>query len=106
MQCERHDVQERTIATESGHNRWLRVAGRSDRRGGIQPALVGVAIDLVRESLGWAARCEARLYGIHCLDVASFAIVAILLMGVAGLASWLPARRSARVDPMVALRSE
>jgi hypothetical protein len=55
MQCERHDVQERTIATESGHNRWLRVAGRSDRRGGIQPALVGVAIDLVRESLGWAA---------------------------------------------------
>jgi ABC-type antimicrobial peptide transport system permease subunit len=94
-----------TIATESGHNRWLRVAGRSDRRGGIQPALVGVAIDLVRVS-GLGRLMRATLYGIHTLDVASFAIVAILLMGVAGLASWLPARRSARVNPMVALRSE
>jgi ABC-type antimicrobial peptide transport system permease subunit len=45
-------------------------------------------------------------YGIDALDVTSFEIGAILLMGVAGLASWLPARRSARVDPMVALRSE
>jgi ABC-type antimicrobial peptide transport system permease subunit len=94
-----------TIATESGHNRWLRVAGRSDRRGGIQPALVGVAIDLVRVS-GLCRLMRATLYGIHTLDVTSFAIVAILLMGVAGLASWLPARRSARVNPMVALRSE
>jgi hypothetical protein len=86
MRCERHDVHERTIATESGHNRWLRVAGRSDRRGGIQPALVGVAIDLVRVS-GWGRLMQSTLYGIHTLDVASFAIVAILLMGVAGLAS-------------------
>jgi hypothetical protein len=105
MRCERHDVHERTIATESGHNRWLRVAGRSDRRGGIQPALVGVAIDLVRVS-GLGRLMRSTLYGIHTLDVASFAIVAILLMGVAGLASGSPARRSARVDPMVALRSE
>ena len=105
MRCERHDVDERTIATESGHKRWLRVAGRSDRRGGILPALVGVAIDLVRVS-GLGRLMRSRPYGIDALDVASFAIVAILLMGGAGLASWLPARRSARVDPMVALRSE
>ena len=104
MRCDRHDVDERTIATESGHNRWLRVAGRSDRRGGIQPALVGVAIDLVRVS-GLGRLMRSTLYGIHTLDVASFEIVAIA-DGVAGLACWLPARRSARVDPMVALRSE
>ena len=105
MQCERHDVHERTIATESGHKRWLRVAGRSDRRGGIHPTLVGVAIDLVRVS-GLGRLMRSTPYGIDALDVTSFAIVAILLMGVAGLASWLPARRSARVNPMVALRSE
>ena len=105
MQCERHDVHERTIATESGHKRWLRVAGRSDRRGGIQPVLVGVAIDLVRVS-GLGRLMRSTPYGIDALDVTSFEIGAILLMGVAGLASWLPARRSARVDPMVALRSE
>src|ERR1022692_4775609 len=100
MQCERHHVHERTIATESGHKRWLRVAGRSDRRGGIQPALVGVAIDLVRVS-GLGRLIRSTLYGIDTLDVASFEIVAIA-DGVAGLACWLPARRSARVDPMVA----
>ena len=65
----------------------------------------GVAIDLVRVS-GLGRLMRSTLYGIDTLDVASFAIVAILLMGVAGLASWLPPRRSARVDPMVALRSE
>ena len=110
MRCERHDVHERTIATESGHNRSVRVAGRSDRLGGVQPALVGVANDLVRVSVGppEAKYAVQHLYphGIHILDVASFAIVAILLMGVAGFASWLPAPRSARVDPMVAPRSE
>jgi len=105
MQGERHDVHERAIATESRHKRWLRVAGRSDRRSGILPALVGVAIDLVRVS-GLGRLMRSRPYGIDALDVASFAIVAILLTGVAGPASWLPARRSARVDPMVALRSE
>ena len=105
MRCERHDVHERTIATESRHNRWLRVAGRSDRRGGIQPALVGVAIDLVRVS-GLGRPMRSTLYGIHTLDVASFAIVAILLMG-GGRARLLVARPSlGRVDPMVALRSE
>jgi hypothetical protein len=83
MQCERHDVHERTIATESGHKRWLRVAGRSDRRGGIQPALVGVAIDLVRVS-GLGRLMRSTPYGIDALDVASFAIVAILLMGWPG----------------------
>jgi len=91
MQGERHDVHERAIATESGHKRWLRVAGRSDRRSGILPALVGVAIDLVRVS-GLGRLMRSRPYGIDALGVASFAIVAILLMG--GRARLLVARPS------------
>jgi hypothetical protein len=90
MRCQRHDVHERTIATESGHKRWLRVAGRSDRRGGIQP-LVGVAIDLVRVS-GLGRLMRSTLYGIDTLDVASFEIVAIADGG--GRARLLVARPS------------
>ena len=39
-------------------------------------------------------------------DPATLAIVAVVLAVTALLASWLPARRAARVDPMLALRSE
>ena len=40
------------------------------------------------------------------VDVSVFAIVPVVLLGVATLASWIPARRGARVDPAVALRNE
>jgi putative ABC transport system permease protein len=49
---------------------------------------------------------EGLLYGVGPHDPATIAAVAVLLLGAALLACWIPARRASRVDPLIALRAE
>jgi predicted permease len=49
---------------------------------------------------------ERVLFGVSALDPVAFATVPALLIGIAALASYVPARRAVRIDPLIALRSE
>lgn len=49
---------------------------------------------------------ESLLYGVSATDPATFAAVCVGFAAVAGLATWLPARRAARIDPIQALKAE
>jgi putative ABC transport system permease protein len=74
-------------------------------RQGMMPAAIGIGVGLV---LAPALTLLVRrmLVGISPTDPLTFGSVVVLLLGVALAACLLPARRAARVDPMVALRSE
>ncbi|HET7025375.1 MAG TPA: ABC transporter permease, partial [Gemmatimonadales bacterium] len=72
---------------------------------GLRLALIGVGIGLVT-SLLMTRFLSGLLYDLSTTDPTTFAVLSALLVLVALLASYLPARRATKVDPMVALRAE
>ncbi|HMV49148.1 MAG TPA: ABC transporter permease, partial [Blastocatellia bacterium] len=102
-----HAVAERThelgirlaLGAQSGDIAWL-VVGQ-----GIKLVALGLALGLAG---AWAATRVLRgiLYGVSVTDPLTFAGIALLLLAVALVACWIPARRAARVDPLAALRAE
>jgi ABC-type antimicrobial peptide transport system permease subunit len=101
------------------------VVSQRTREIGLRMAVGATQWDIVRAILGYSARLTAAgltlgiaaavaatrllstlLFGVSPLDPKVFLAVAVLLASVALLASWLPARRAAAVDPMAALRED
>jgi putative ABC transport system permease protein len=72
---------------------------------GLALTAVGLAVGLAG-ALVLTRSLSTLLFGVRATDPASFAAVAVVLLGVSLLASYLPARRATKVDPLVALRNE
>ena len=81
---------------------------------GVQRLIVrqGMVLTLIAVALGLGAAFAVTklftsiLYGVRPHDLLTFTVVPVFLTGVAALACWIPSRRAARVDPLVALRYE
>jgi putative ABC transport system permease protein len=74
-------------------------------REGLEITLLGVAVGLVA-ALGLSRVMADYIYGVKATDPLTFAAAAAALVAVALLASYIPALRATRVDPVVALRHE
>ena len=89
------------IALGASHERVVRlVLGQ-----GLALTVTGVVLGLA--GAFWLTRLlSALLFGVQPTDTFTFGVVAVILLGIASLASYLPARRAARVDPVIAMRAE
>jgi len=73
-------------------------------RQGLRLAGLGTLLGLIGAAIG-GRFVQSLLYGVNALDPVAFTVVPALLVGVAALAVYLPARRASRGDPVKALRS-
>ena len=74
-------------------------------RQGMALVVVGLVVGLML-ALSLTRLIAGQLYGVSATDPATFAAIALSLATVAFVACWIPARRAAKVDPMIALRCE
>jgi predicted permease len=72
-------------------------------RDGMWLVLISVALG-VPIALGAARLATSMLYGVRPYDMGTYCAVPVVLLGVALMACWIPSRRAARVDPIIALR--
>jgi putative ABC transport system permease protein len=98
------------------HEIGIRMALGADRRNlllmvvrqGMTLTLIGIALGLAGAYVltKYLETLTSMLFGVEARDPWTFAVIAILLIGVALLACLIPARRATRVDPLTALRYE
>ena len=74
-------------------------------RSGLLITLIGISIGILT-AIGATNVLASQLYGIGATDPATFIVISVLLISVALLACYLPARGATKVDPMIALRYE
>ena len=69
------------------------------------PTLIGIAVGIAAAAM-LTRLASSMVYGVTPLDPATFAASVGVLLSVALAATWMPARRAIRIDPLVALRHE
>jgi predicted permease len=87
------------LGAQSGDVRWMFL------RHGARLTATGIALG-IGAALLLTRVMSALLFGVGPMDATTYLVVSAVLAGVALLATYLPARRASRVDPMVALRAE
>jgi putative ABC transport system permease protein len=95
-----HEIGIRLALGASGDRVLREVVGR-----GARLTFVAVVIGLIA-AVGMARLAKAVLFGVEPADPVAFTMAAVVLVTVSGAACYLPARRAARVDPVVALAEE
>jgi putative ABC transport system permease protein len=101
------------MVSQRTHEIGLRIALGADQKQVLKIVLTeGVALAAIGLAIGLAGAClvgramRSTLYGVGTVDFAAFSAVSIVLLSSALFACYIPARRAAKVDPMVALRYE
>jgi ABC-type antimicrobial peptide transport system permease subunit len=87
------------LGAQTNSVRWMFV-----RQGGLV-ALIGVIAGAMAAA-AMTRYIQTLLFGVERVDAIAFAGMSLVMLAVAMLASYIPARRASRVDPVVALRSE